>query len=148
MADVHALPYYIWLMSPEDERKDEEALIQLRIVATLRNSICNMPSVFHPSTNGGFWDQLAPVFARIDSRWNWANVLQGLVELASLVPGPATIKFDAIPWSAMEKIQAVEVGGAAINTRAWAERTQCLAVYALMILRALPEHNCAAMASF
>lgn len=147
LSEVYALPYYIWLLCPEDERDDPEALLQLRLVATLRNSICNMPGVFHPYIGPGFWDKLAPVFSPIDSLWNWANVLQGLIELAALIPGPATIKFDAIPWTMMREIQAAEVNGTPISTRAWTERAQCLASYSLMILKALPEHNCAAMSA-
>ena len=140
-SSVNTLPYGIRLMRSAygSEQTDLQAGIVLQLVATLRNSVCHMPPVFYRRTGRGFWDDLAAVFNSVDGNgWTFAFALMGLVDLAAVIPGPASIDFESIP---VNQAKVVSVDGKAVNTAQWKTGTKCIAWYCLQIIRALPEHS-------
>jgi hypothetical protein len=97
-SSVDKLPYGILLTrSSHGEHNLAQAGIILQLVATLRGSVCHMPPVFYRRAGRGFWDDLASVFSSVDIGWTFAFTLMGLVDLAAVIPGPATIDFTKIP---------------------------------------------------
>lgn len=138
-SSVDTLPYGILLMrSAYGEQNSVQAAIVLQLVATLRDSVCHMPPVFYRRTGRGFWDDLAPVFSPVDHGWTFAFALMGLVDLAAVIPGPATIAFTKIP---VDQLEVISLDGEVVDTSQWHGGTRCIASFCLQILRALPEHS-------
>ena len=139
-SSVDKLPYAILLMrSAYTEQNSVQAGIILQLVATLRDSVCHMPPVFYRRTGRGFWNDLATVFNSVDGNgWIFAFTLMGLIDLAAVIPGPATIDFTKIP---VDQAEVVSLDGERVDTAQWQRGTQCIASYCLQIIRALPEHS-------
>ena len=139
-SSVDKLPYGILLMrSSYKEEDDLQAEIVLQLVATLRNSVCHIPPVFYRRSVKGFWADLAPVYNKIDGNgWTFAYTLMGLIDLAAVIPGPATIDFTKIP---QDQVEVVSLEGKNVDTARWKTGTKCIAWYCLQVIRALPEHS-------
>jgi hypothetical protein len=138
-SSVDKLPYGILLTrSAHGEQNLAQAGIILQLVATLRDSVCHMPPVFYRRVGRGFWDDLGAVFRPVDNGWTFAHTLMGLVDLAAVIPGPATIDFMKIP---VDQAEVVSLDGERVDTAQWEGGTKCIASYCLQIIRALPEHS-------
>jgi hypothetical protein len=136
-SEVDTLPYGIRLMRDVIRTSDKHATDQLHLVATLRNSLCHLPPVFNVRAKE-LCSILGREYTTLMAGWTFSYILLGLVDLASTIPGPASIDFARIP---AERVQVVSHEGTPIDTSEWHAGTRCIAAYCLQIIRALPEHS-------